>query len=234
MARNRCPADVAGLPVATSVPSAVHVAAGAELGVPAPTRGFGHGLKIGLESGRLVACVAEQHRALGRVRPPERPSVRHRPPLVALHAEVLIGVRRRRSGTAAGPRSAARGRILGRAVRVVTDRAGLAQVVGAAGWPLLGVVGGHTPGRQGCLALMARRADGIVGRGSLHLPPAPDARGPTAPTPRRRERPDRCSGCGRRRSFGALARVELRPRDPAGTDVRQRRVARQTWARPAR
>ena len=172
-----------------------------------------HRLEVGLEPGRVVAGIAEQHRALGRVGPPARCRIRHRPPLVALHAEVLVDVRSA-DREAELPRDLFAGqRVLGGPVRVVAHRAGLAEVVSLPVMAPLGVVRGHAPGGQGCLPLVAGGAAGVVGHEYARLFLESTSRGPTRPTPRTRELLARCSGCGSSRSSGPRSRS--RPRHPA-------------------
>src|SRR5512141_188604 len=100
------------------------------------------------------------------MRPASARLVRNGPPLVALHAQLLVHVGRAEREPELVVDRLARGRILGRPVRVVADGASLPDHVGDGGrLAPLGVVGRHPPGREDSPGLVARLARGIQGGG---------------------------------------------------------------------
>ena len=170
MARNRWPADVAGLPVATSVPSAD--SRGSRRRAAGSVRVHGWWRPPGGRAGTRPVG-SRRHRAASdpeaSAAPGSSAGSGTGPPLVALHAKILIDVGRA-IGNRSGRRAVGRWRSRADAVRIVADRAGLTQVIGAAGLTLLGVVGGHTPSRQIRFPFVARSTTRIVcGGGSTLL-----------------------------------------------------------------
>src|SRR6266542_1542059 len=112
---------------------------------------------IGVEALGVIAGITQEQRPLGGMGATARRLIWHRAPLVALHAQIDVGVRHvdreaelSRQGLAI--------RALGGPVGVVADGAGDAEIVLAACRVPLGVVGDHVPGLEDLVVLVTGSA----------------------------------------------------------------------------
>src|SRR5215203_3860216 len=149
---------------------AVDVAACAQSRISLRTVSARDSLDIGIESSRLVPRVTQQHWALRGMRAARGGLIWLGSPLMALHAEVLVGIRHidRETQlpchwlTVIAPLEP---------VRIMANGAGNSQIVLSPWQVSLGVIRGHSPGSESVSSLMARpaRRGHIIDEGTVLL-----------------------------------------------------------------